>query len=138
MSSLQRFSVSVEKDILNLIDRQVRSRAYPNRSDALRAIIRAHAAQQEAAGQGEVLGILGVVYDHHKPNLVNRMLHAQHDTAAKILGAQHHHLDHRHCVESILARGKARDLDHLQKSIQRIRGIKYASLLILSPAKHPT
>lgn len=135
---IRRFSISVEDDVLKLVDDQVRQGFYPNRSDAVRAMIRAQAVRQEFKARHEVIGILGVVYDHHKPNLVNKMLHTQHDTKAEILGSQHQHLDHHHCLESILVRGKAKDLEKFQKSIQSIRGIKYASLLVISPAKHLT
>ena len=136
MSPIARFSVSVEQEILKLVDNQVRSGAYPNRSDALRAMIRSQATSQALHSRGEVIGIVGVVYDHHKRNLVNRMLHVQHDTKAAILGSQHYHLDHHHCVEAILIRGNAAELQRFQKSIQRLRGIKHASLSVLSPADH--
>lgn len=135
---IRRFSISVEDDVLKLVDDQVRQGFYPNRSDALRAMIRAQAVHQEVKGHHKVIGILGVVYDHHKPNLVNKLLHVQHETRAEILGSQHQHLDHHHCLESILVRGKAKELERFQKSIQSIRGIKYASLLVISPAKHLT
>lgn len=131
-SALQRFSVSVEADILKLVDDQVRKGHYPNRSDALRAMIRHQAVHNELEMQGEVIGIVGVVYDHHRPNLVNKMLHVQHDTPAAILGSQHFHLDHHHCLESILVRGNARELEKFQKSIQSLRGIKHTSLSVLS------
>lgn len=136
MSNIKRFSVSVEDDILKLVDDQVRKGRYPNRSDALRAMIRAQTASHAVQEHGEILAQIGIIYDHHKRNLVNQILHAQHDTPASILGAQHFHLDHHHCVESILARGKVRDLERLHKTLQSLRGIKHASLSVLAPAKH--
>ena len=135
---IRRFSISVEDDILKLVDDQVREGFYPNRSDALRAMIRAQAVHQEVEGHHDMIGIVGVVYDHHKPNLVNKLLHVQHDTQAEILGSQHQHLDHHHCLESILVRGKAKELEKLKKSVQSIRGIKYASLQVISPAQNLT
>ena len=135
---IKRFSVSIEDDILKLVDDEVRQGFYPNRSDAFRAMIRAQAVHREVKGHRKVIGILGVVYDHHKRNLVNQLLHAQHDTRAEILGSQHQHLDHRHCLEAILVRGAAKDLEKFQKSIQSIRGIKYASLQVISPATNLT
>jgi CopG family transcriptional regulator, nickel-responsive regulator len=134
MSSLQRFSVSVEKEILELVDDQVRKKAYPNRSEALRMMIRKEATEQELRTSGEVIGIVGIVYDHHKPHLVEKMLHLQHDTPAKILGSQHFHIDHHHCVESILLSGKGKELEAFQKSIQNLRGIQHTSLSILASA----
>jgi CopG family transcriptional regulator, nickel-responsive regulator len=132
MSTIQRFSVSVEKEILKLVDDQVKQKAYPNRSEALRAMIRRQAAHNEIKAKGEVIGIVGIVYDHHKPNLVSKMLHIQHDTPAKILGSQHFHLDHHHCVESVLISGKGTDLETFQKKIQNLRGISHTSLSVLA------
>ena len=131
-STLQRFSVSVEKEILQLVDDQVRKGFYPNRSDALRAMIRHQATYDELHQRGEIIGIIGLVYDHHKPHLVNKMLHVQHETPAKILGSQHFHLDHHHCVESILIQGNACELERFQRSIQTLRGVKHTSLSVLS------
>jgi CopG family nickel-responsive transcriptional regulator len=133
MGSIRRFSVSVEKEILKLVDDQVRQGAYPNRSEALRAMIRRQAADAAMRHKGSVIGLVGVVFDHHKPHLVRRLLHAQHDTPAKILGAQHFHLDHHHCVESILISGKASDLEAFHKHLHSLRGITYATLSILAP-----
>ncbi|MFA5976026.1 MAG: nickel-responsive transcriptional regulator NikR [Elusimicrobiota bacterium] len=135
-SPLRRFSVSVESDILKLVDDQVRQRIFPNRSDALRAMIRHQTTRREQQTQGDVIGIVGIVYDHHQRNLVSRMLHLQHDIPATILGSQHFHLDHHHCVETILLRGKAPDLDRFQKDLQNLRGIKHTSLSFLSPARN--
>jgi CopG family nickel-responsive transcriptional regulator len=131
-SSIRRFSVSVEKEILKLVDDKVRHGFYPNRSDAFRAMIRHQAAHNELRAQGRVIGIVGIVYDHHKPHLVGKMLHVQHETPVRILGSQHFHLDHHHCVESILISGKAKDIEAFQKNMQSLRGIKHASLSVLS------
>lgn len=135
MSPVQRFSVSVEEEVLKLVDDQVKDGRYPNRSDALRAMIRRQSTHQTMEESGEVIGIVGVVYDHHRPSLVNKMLHLQHDTPATILGAQHFHIDHHHCVESILLRGKGKDLETFHKALQKIRGIKHSSLALLASLK---
>ncbi len=135
MKDLRRFSVSLEKKILDLLDSHVKSGGYPTRSEAVRALIRTHSTRQKHLTQKEVLGHISIVYDHHQRNLVNKILHIQHDTRAAILGAQHFHLDHYHCIESILARGKASDLDKLHQSLQGLRGIKHASFSILAPSK---
>jgi CopG family nickel-responsive transcriptional regulator len=126
----------VEADVLKLVDDLVRQKTYPSRSDALRAMIRHQATHEELKGQGEILGVVGLVYDHHKRNLVNKILHLQHDTPATIMGSQHFHLDHHHCVETILLKGNARDVERFQKSLQNLRGIKHTSLSVLSPSKH--
>jgi CopG family nickel-responsive transcriptional regulator len=132
---LRRFSVSMEEELLKLLDAHVKEGRYPNRSDALRAFVRHQSTHRHQEMRGEVIGHISLVYDHHQRNLVNKILQAQHNTSAAVLGAQHFHLDHHHCIESILARGKARDLEALHKTLQALRGIKHVSFSIVAPAK---
>ena len=91
---------------------------------------------RNSKGKGKSWACVGLVYDHHKRNLVNKILHLQHETPARVMGAQHFHLDHHHCVETILLRGNACEAERFQKNLQNLRGIKHTSLSVLSPAKH--
>lgn len=134
-SRLKRFSISLEQEILDLLDQDVRSGRFPTRSDAVRAMIRQQATRRQHEARGAVVGQISLVYDHHKRNLVNQILHIQHDTPVKILGAQHFHLDHHHCLESILVLGKAMELDALHRKLQNLRGLKHAVLSITAPAQ---
>jgi CopG family nickel-responsive transcriptional regulator len=136
--ALKRFSVSIEEEILGLLDSYIHEGRFPNRSDALRSLIRAQHVRQKFASREEVIGTLGVIYDHHRRNLVNKLLDIQHDAPGKVLGAQHFHLDHHHCLESIIIQGKACDLEDFCNKIQSVRGIKHTSFAALSPAKRLT
>ncbi len=71
-----------------------------------------------------------MTYDHHKRELVNKMLDIQHDFHDTILSTQHVHLDHHHCLEVIAVRGKAREVERLANSLKAQVGVKHVSLSI--------
>ena len=47
MSSLTRFGVSLEKDLLSKFDQRIRSKNYINRSEAIRDLIREDLVKKE-------------------------------------------------------------------------------------------
>ena len=73
-----------------------------------------------------------MTYDHHKRELVNRLLDIQHDHNDIILSTQHVHLDHHNCLEVIAVKGKARDVELLTNSLKSLVGVKHVSLSISS------
>jgi CopG family nickel-responsive transcriptional regulator len=71
-----------------------------------------------------------MTYDHHKRELVSKMLDIQHDVQHTILSTQHVHLDHHHCLEVIAVKGKARNVERLSTSLKALVGVKHLSLSI--------
>ena len=82
MSSLVRFGVSLEKELLRKWDSLLGSKGYGNRSEALRDLIRADLVKDEWSTGGEVVGAITLVYDHHKRELVTTLTDLQHDFLA--------------------------------------------------------
>ncbi|MDI6704616.1 MAG: ribbon-helix-helix protein, CopG family [bacterium] len=73
MSNLVRFGVSLEQELLTKFDRLLREENYPNRSEAIRDLIREHLVKREwVADDREVGGAIILVYDHHRRGLVNK------------------------------------------------------------------
>jgi CopG family nickel-responsive transcriptional regulator len=105
---LERFSATVEADLLAKFDRYLGRHGYGNRSEGVRDLIRkALVADEWQNGREEVMGVISLVYDHHQPNLLAHMTGIQHDSEALIISTTHIHMDHRNCLEIIAARGKA-------------------------------
>ena len=69
-----------------------------------------------------------MTYDHHKRELVNRLLDVQHEYQECIISTQHVHLDHHHCLEIIAVRGNARTIERLASSIKAHMGVKQVSM----------
>lgn len=120
---MTRFGISIEAELIGRFDRHIKRRGYRNRSEAVRDLVRQQLLELELERGGEMAGVITVVYDHHKPRLVERLLELQHGSAVEIVASQHVHLDHHHCLETIIARGPAARIEELHGSIAALKGV---------------
>ncbi|HER25409.1 MAG TPA: nickel-responsive transcriptional regulator NikR [Candidatus Atribacteria bacterium] len=135
MSEIVRFGVSLEKTLLEKFDRLVKEKKYPNRSEAIRDLIRENLVRKEWIEGKEVAGAITLVFDHHKRELVNTLTDIQHDFHPLIISSQHIHLDHDNCLEIIVVRGKPIEVRGLADELKSTKGVKYGSLSIASTGK---
>ena len=127
---IKRFGVSLEEDLLDSLDELVRKKQFPNRSQAIRHLVREQLIKQRYMENENVAGAIVLVYDHHKRDLNNRSIKLQHRYEHLVLSVQHVHLDHDLCLESIAVRGKARDLVDLADKLIAIKGMKHGRLVM--------
>lgn len=135
MSKLVRMSVSLEEDLLRRFDRHVKREGYPTRSEAMKALMRQGLVEREWDVDGHVAGAVTLVYDHHKRGLSRRLTDIQHDFGPVIISTQHVHLDHDHCMEVIVVRGKASRIHDLVAALKSIKGIMHHSLSMTSAGR---
>jgi len=128
VDGLYRFGVSLDKSLISRFDRLLRRRRYSNRSEAIRDLIRASLVAQEWADGGRVAGAITLAYDHHRRELITRLVDIQHDYASLIVSTQHVHLDHHNCLEIIAVRGRARQAQELTDRLRAERGVKHVTL----------
>ena len=127
---VRRFGVSLEEDLLDKLDRLVEKHSFPNRSQAIRYLIRDALVEDSWQADSEVAGVIVLIYDHHKRNVVNHLLKIQHDYTSLILSSQHAHLDHDNCLETIVLKGNASRIQELSDRLIAIKGIKHGKLVI--------
>ncbi len=127
---VKRFGVSLEEDLYSELDRLVLKYQFPNRSQAIRYLIKKYSVEDEWEENQEVAGAIVLVYDHHKRGLQTKSTEVQHDFHHLILSVQHIHLDHYTCLETIAVKGEARDLKMLANSLIAIKGIKHGELVM--------
>jgi CopG family nickel-responsive transcriptional regulator len=132
VGDLYRFGISLEQSLIDAFDKHIRARAYRNRSEAIRDLIREELVRKKWTEGGTVAGAIVMTYDHHKRELVGRMLDIQHDFQQLIISTQHVHLDHHHCLEIVAVRGAARDVQRLADSLKSMVGVKHVNLSISS------
>lgn len=131
MSSLARFGVSLEEDLLAAFDGLCQERGYGSRSEAIRDLIRSALASANWAKGGESCGALTLVYDHHKHDLAKRVMSIQHDCHDLIIATLHVHLDHENCLETLVLKGGAKPVADLAQSLISCKGVKYG---VFNPA----
>ena len=133
MSELSRIGVAIDSDLLKKFDHLIASRGYTNRSEAFRDLIRDELVQSSwERPDSSVVGTVTLVYDHHVRLLSEKLTGLQHSHFHNILSTLHVHLDHDHCLEVIVVRGKSNDVRKIADNMISAKGVKHGRLTITS------
>jgi CopG family nickel-responsive transcriptional regulator len=130
MAELSRTGISLEQDLLEGFDKFLARRGYKNRSEALRDMIREALLSEAVDSNKPVVGTLTLVYDHHIPNLAQKLTEVQHHAGAIVLAATHVHLDHHYCLEVIIMKGKSRVVKEISDQMIAMRGVELGKLVL--------
>jgi len=135
MAELTRTGVSLEENLLQQFDRLIARRGYKNRSEAIRDLIRESLVEEEVDNNRQVVATLSMIYDHHRPNLANKLTEIQHDFHGNVLAATHVHLDHDNCLEVVIMKGRSGEIKHLADHMLAMRGVKHGKLVLTTTGK---
>jgi len=130
MSQLSRTGVSLDENLLKEFDRLIAKRGYANRSEAFRDLIREALLSEIVDSNKPVVGTLTLVYNHHVPELAQKLTETQHSAGATVLAATHVHLDHHHCLEVVILKGRSGEVKSLADRILSLRGVKHGRLTV--------
>ena len=135
MAHLSRTGVSLDEGLLIEFDRLITKRGYKNRSEAFRDLIREALLSETVDLNRPVVGTLTLVYDHHVPNLSEKLTDAQHTAGAMVLAATHVHLDHHYCLEVIIMKGRSKEIQGIADRILALRGVELGKLVLTNSGK---
>ena len=135
MSGLIRFGISLDKGLSERFDELIKRRAYTNRSEAIRDLIRQDLVEQEWLYGSEVAGAITLIYNHHKRELLNKITDIQHNFQNVIISAQHIHLDHHNCLEIIAVKGNPAEVQKLASTLKAVKGVKHSTLSMSTTGK---
>ena len=127
MGNLARFGVSLDEDLLEPFDELCKRKSYPNRSEAIRDLIRKALVEERWSNDASGAGTLTLVYDHHKNDLARRLMAIQHDDHDLIVTTLHVHLDHHNCLEVLVLKGEPARLRALPNKLIPFRGVKHGT-----------
>jgi CopG family transcriptional regulator, nickel-responsive regulator len=127
---VSRFGVSLEEDLLKALDGFVKENNYPNRSQAIRALIEKNLVEKKWQCNNIVAGAIVMLYDHHKGDVTTKSNDIQHDYFDVILSSQHFHLSHDNCLEIVAVKGTANKLTELSDKLTGIKGIIHGKLVM--------
>jgi len=132
---MRRITISVEDDLADAFEELVAVKAYVNRSEAFRDLVRK--ALDEAVmennnhAQADCVASLSYVYNHHERQLASRVNQLQHDHHHVIITAQHVHLDHDNCMETVILKGKIAEVEACVNAISSQTGVTHAKVHII-------
>ncbi len=131
MGDLSRIGVAIDSDLLEKFDNLIAQRGYTNRSEAFRDLIRDELVEKAwESPESQVVGTVTLVYDHHVRMLSDKLTDIQHNFHRSILSTLHVHLDHDHCLEVLIVRGKAAEVRNVANVLISTKGVKHGRLTI--------
>ena len=133
MRRLERIGISLEKNLLSQFDKLISQQGYPNRSEAVRDLIRNRLSQQKLSeASSEAVAGVFLVYDHHLTGISQKLNELQHNHLLQVIASTHVHLDHHNCLEVIILRGKVSEIEKLADNMTAMKGVKISRVNMMS------
>ena len=117
---LVRFGVAMEANLIEELDKLAAARG-GNRSELLRDLTRAELSRIKLTDKVPAFAAVTLVYNHHVRELSERLTSLQHELGDRVSSSMHVHLDHEHCMEVVVMRGRS---DRLRETANRMIGTR--------------
>ncbi len=129
--NITRIGVSLPKNLLKEFDSIIRTRGYSSRSEAIRDAIRNYIMEYKwlEKEEGEIVGVVNVIYDHHVKGVSDAIISLQHDFLDVITTTLHVHLNKDYCLEMILVKGDMKRIKKLVDKITTLKGVSNVKLI---------
>ncbi|MGC4076349.1 MAG: nickel-responsive transcriptional regulator NikR [Rubrivivax sp.] len=135
---MKRLTMSLDDELADAFEAHVRSRGYENRSEAFRDLLRQDLSQARLRGQpGQpCVATLSYVYNHHQRQLALRLTDLQHEHHELTVATTHAHLDHDHCIETVILRGRTDAVRAFAESVIAQPGVSHGNLHLVPMSAH--
>lgn len=135
---MKRLTMSLADDLADAFDALVQARGYENRSEAFRDLLRQDLGQQRLRDEPDApcIATLSYVYNHHQRRLAARLTDLQHDHHELTVATTHAHLDHEHCIETAILRGRTAAVRAFAQQVIAQPGVSHGQLHLVPMAAH--
>jgi CopG family nickel-responsive transcriptional regulator len=135
---MERFTISLESKLAEEFDRWILERGYSNRSEAVRDLLRAELGRTSMAKSAstQCVACLSYVYNHHERDLAERLTGMQHEHHDLAISAMHAHLDHDHCLETVLLKGPTAEVQRFADAVCAERGVHHGKVNVIGVETH--
>jgi len=128
-AKVERIYITIPKELVDFIDKKV-EQSYASRSEFIRDLVREAIVEDEWEDENnELIGVLVIIYDHHKRELTQKLLDIQHNHYINILCTTHIHIDHNNCLETIMIKGPSQTIVETVNITAGLNGVKFAKLV---------
>ncbi|MDR2811193.1 MAG: nickel-responsive transcriptional regulator NikR [Tannerellaceae bacterium] len=128
--ALRRFGVSLEDNLLEVLDDYVSKNGYANRSQAIRFLIEKNVAEQKWLCNHIVAGTVIVMYDQEKKEIASKIAAIQQNYTDVILSSSQYYINPNSCMHITTVKGSAFRLTELSDRLITIKGIKHGKLVM--------
>jgi CopG family transcriptional regulator, nickel-responsive regulator len=132
--AMERITISVDEGLAKEFDALIARRGYASRSEAMRDLLRREVETNRSAYEprSHCVANLSYVYNHHERELAERLTAAQHEHHDLVVSAMHVHLDHEHCLESVILKGSTATVKSFAHKLQAERGVRHGQLNLIT------
>lgn len=125
-----RISMSLPKKLLNEFDEVLKDRGYNSRSKGIRDALKDYIVRYQWMRdiEGDRIGIVAVIYDHHYTGVLEDLTDIQHEFRDYINATMHIHMTGKNCLEVIVVKGEAQKIRTLTEKIMRLKGVEHVKL----------
>ncbi len=135
--SVKRFGISLDSLLLKRFDGLIAKKGYPNRSEAIRDLIRESLVKEEwEYGDRETVGAITIVYSHDVRELTDTLTDIQHHYHTSVISSMHVHLDHHNCLEVIIVKGKGKEIKKIADRLIGTKGVKHGKLSLATTGRN--
>jgi len=130
MEKIVRFGVAMPRELLDKFDSLIAKKNYPNRSQALRDLVRQTMVEEEwKLDNKETIGTITIVYNHHYKEISDVLTDLQHHYCKEIISCLHVHLDKENCLEVLVIKGKSQKIKDIADKLISTKGVKHGKLI---------
>lgn len=135
---MERFTISLDEPLAAAFDGWLAQRGYASRSEAVRDLLRAELERsRQSLPEGlHCVACLSYVFNHRHRELGERLAAIQHAHHDLPISTTHVHLDHDHCLETVLLRGPAQAVRRLADALCAERGVHHGQMNLISVDLH--
>ena len=125
-----RISMSLPNKLLSEFDEVLRDRGYQSRSKGIRDALKDYILRYQWMNQmeGERVGVITVIYDHHYVGVMEAMTDIQHEYRQQISASLHIHMNDKYCLEVIIVKGDVIYIRDLTEKLMILKGVEHVKL----------
>lgn len=130
-----RTGISLEPELLEKFDEWIAAKKFPNRSDAIRYLIREQLIRSNlqetpeiTSDQTKVFGTFTFIYNHHRFESAAKLTELQHEFNDIIVTSVHIHVSHEYCLEVLLLEGEYNKVKSIADQLLCFKGVLHGNL----------
>jgi len=128
--AVERFGVSLKKELLGEFDEIIAKKGYGNRSEAIADSIRSFISEEKSRS-GKGIGVIVFEYEHDVPGIGAELTRLQHEFH-NVISSLHVHLGQHKCAEILVVKDEVKRINELADRLQSRRGVLITKRVILA------
>jgi CopG family nickel-responsive transcriptional regulator len=130
---MQRLTITIDDDLVAVVDDFIAARGYANRSEAIRDLVRSGLQQSslEVARDRDCIATLSYVYDHAARELPKRLTQEFHDHYHLAQATLHVHISHDSCLEVTVLKGRSSEVKAFADHVIAERGVRHGHIVFI-------